>query len=64
MIYEEEELVLSYYTQTGVMQAVFFSDLPITNGTGNCEPCNLKFDSGTNQVRILSRGDIISISRE
>ena len=67
MIYDEQELVLSYYTQSGLMQAVFFSDLPLMNGTNRCyagTPCTLDFTPGSNKVRVLSKGDVISVSRE
>ena len=66
VIYEEQELVISYYTQTGLTQAVFFSDLNIANSTHRCppgSPCNLDFVPGINNVRVHSKGDYVSVSR-
>jgi hypothetical protein len=65
MIYDEKELVISYYTQSGLSQAVFFSDLNITNGTHRCYPvaCSLQIFPGLNNVRVLSRGDYVSVSQ-
>ena len=64
IIYDEEELVISYYTQTGLSQAVFFSDISIMNGTHRCStPCTVPLGPGTNNVRISSRGDYVSVER-
>lgn len=66
IIYEEAELVISYYTQTGLSQAVFFSDLNITNGTHRCpsgSPCNVFLTPGMNNVRVSSRGGYVSVER-
>ena len=66
IVYDEVELVISYYTQTGVSQAVFFSDVNITNGTHRCppgSPCPLPLTPGTNNVRVTSRGDHVWLLR-
>lgn len=65
VIYDEVELVVSYYTQTGLSQAVFFSDVNITNGTARCHPspCPVPLGPGSNNVRISSRGDFVSVQR-
>jgi len=64
-IYGEKELVIDYFVRTGYTQAVFFSDVNITNGTHRCiaNPCSVRLTPGINNVRILSRGDYISLFR-
>jgi len=69
-IYGEQELVIDYYTQVGLSQAVFFSDVNVTNGTHRCtglglnpSSCTLYLTPGENYVRITSRGDYVSIER-
>lgn len=65
MIYGERELVISYYVLGGVSQAVFFSDIPLTNTTSGCLvlPCVVDFVPGLNYVRVTSRGDHVSVER-
>lgn len=65
VIYGGRELVVSYYSQTGLTQAVFFSDINITNGTASCDPgpCPIDVGSGSNEVRIESEGEVVSIVR-
>ncbi|MBN1274902.1 hypothetical protein JXA12_01240 [Candidatus Woesearchaeota archaeon] len=64
-IYGEQELVIDYYTQAGLSQVVFFTDVNITNGTHRCiaDNCSLRLTPGQNAVRITSRGDHVSIVR-
>ena len=65
-IYGERELVVSYYTQTGLSQAVFFSDINMTNGTAtdcNPGPCPIDVGPGANAVRVESEGDAVSVVR-
>ncbi|MBD3209193.1 hypothetical protein GF367_02130 [Candidatus Woesearchaeota archaeon] len=64
VIYDEVELVISYYTQGGLTQAVFFSDVPLMNGSSICVPnCTLRFGPGVNSVMMTSRGDGVSVVR-
>ena len=65
VIYAESELVVSYYTAGGVSQAVFFTDIPIMNGTdGACVvQCPVNMVPGTNMVRITSLGDEVAVTR-
>lgn len=64
VIYDEVELVISYHTQTGLSQAVFFSGLNITNATHRCTPtCNVSLAPGMNNLRVSSRGDYVSLER-
>jgi len=65
-IYGGRELVVSYYTQTGLTQAVFFSDINMTNRTAtNCNPgpCSIDVSPGANAVRVESEGDAVSVVR-
>jgi hypothetical protein len=69
-IFGERELVIDYYTQVGLSQAVFFTDVNITNGThrctglsGNPSSCTLYLTPGQNFVRVTSKGDYVSIER-
>ncbi len=56
------ELVISYYTQTGLTDAVFFSDILLTDGVGCTNNCVLPLNPGVNNIRITSRGENVSIT--
>jgi len=58
-----QELIFEYYTQQGLSEAVFFSDIRLVNEDGDCDTCDLPFTTGTNNVRITSRGGYVSITR-
>jgi len=64
-IYGERELVIDYYIKSGYTQAVFFSDVDITNGTHRCvsNPCDVQMFAGINMIRVTSRGDHVFIER-
>lgn len=65
IIYDERELVMSYYTQSGTSQAVFFTDFNMTNGTHRCvsNPCNVSLPPGLVRLRVISRGDHVWVAR-
>lgn len=61
-IYGEQELVFSYHTQSGISQAVFFTDINITAGVDRCPiNCTLGLNPGKNNLRVNSRGDYVSL---
>ncbi len=69
VIYNNNELVFNYSTQEGYSEAVFFSNINITNdedfsdGDSCASSCDLGFKAGINQVQIISKGDYILLRR-
>lgn len=62
-IYGESELVIHYFSQTGVSDAVFFSDINITNSTNCLTECVVDLTGGKNSLRVSSLGDEVSLTR-
>ncbi len=68
-IFNNDELVFNYSTQTGYAEAVFFTDLNLTtdedvsDGDDCASSCPLELKSGINKIQVISKGDYILIKR-
>jgi len=60
-ILDNTELVIEYNTQSGLSEAVFFSDINMTTPTTDCvgNVCNFSINPGYIKVRVESKGDYV-----